>query len=159
MTVEDKYAGQRSVFTRGQVATLTQERDAARANARELAHAYTHDSLPRPKVVAEALAYPAIPAAAYTQFAVIVKFDRDTLRGLLMIDGEVTGRPFHGTSCDRWPDAAERVEIALTDKGDVLAVHHIDSGPNAAASPRARASTARKPKTKGVRARGAGVRR
>lgn len=41
-----------------QVAALTVERDNARANARILAHSYTHDSRPPRRVVDEALAYP-----------------------------------------------------------------------------------------------------
>jgi hypothetical protein len=46
-----------------EVSKLVIERDAARANARELAHAYTTDNRPRRKVVDESLAYPVIPDA------------------------------------------------------------------------------------------------
>lgn len=41
-----------------EIGRLTRERDNARADARELAHAYTTDNRPRPVVVARALAYP-----------------------------------------------------------------------------------------------------
>lgn len=40
---------------------LEDQRDEARATARVLAHAYTHDSLPPRKVVDRALAYPVEP--------------------------------------------------------------------------------------------------
>lgn len=40
------------------------QRDAARANARILAHAYRHDSRPPERAVDESLAYPAIPLTA-----------------------------------------------------------------------------------------------
>lgn len=43
-------------------AALTAERDAARENARILAHAYTHDTRPPRCVVADALTYPAVSA-------------------------------------------------------------------------------------------------
>jgi hypothetical protein len=39
------------------------ERDEARANARILAHSYTHDSRPPQRSVDDALKYPAIPSA------------------------------------------------------------------------------------------------
>jgi hypothetical protein len=52
---------QRLQETRDEIALLTHERDNARADARELAHAYTTDNRPRAEVVARALAYPVLP--------------------------------------------------------------------------------------------------
>lgn len=43
------------------VERVEQERDEARANARILAHSYTHDSRPPQRAVDDALAYPVIP--------------------------------------------------------------------------------------------------
>jgi hypothetical protein len=45
---------------RCEVCKMARERDNARADARELAHAYTTDNRPRAIVVARALAYPVI---------------------------------------------------------------------------------------------------
>jgi hypothetical protein len=137
---------------------------AARANARELAHAYTHDSRPRPKVVAEALAYPIDPARPNEVPLVVAAFDERSWWGVLQSpDGDLIR--FHATCAVGWRtgdtiSAGAEVTAVFSDaQHERLLSVIINSGPNAVASPRARASTARKPKTKGVRARGAGVRR
>ena len=43
--------------------SMKAERDAARANARVLAHAYAHDTRPPSSVVADSLVYPVYPEA------------------------------------------------------------------------------------------------
>lgn len=44
-----------------EIATLTAQRDSARAVARELLHAYQHDCRPSVVTIERVLAYPAIP--------------------------------------------------------------------------------------------------
>jgi len=50
--------GERIASLTAENARVTTERDAARANARVLAHSYEHDSNPPQRVVSESLAYP-----------------------------------------------------------------------------------------------------
>lgn len=106
-----------------QVTTLTAERDDARANARILAHAYTHDSRPLPNVVATALAYPVDPTRdPRTHLGTVVAWAPASWWGGVALDN----RPdepvaFHFTNVrgatlrSRRPQVGDRVAVLFSD--------------------------------------------
>ncbi len=115
-----------------QVKALTAARDAARANARILAHSYTHDSRPPQRAVDEALAYPADPRANKREkHGRVIAWNPGTWWGTIEI-----GRPqpveFHGTSVrgmsrtGRWPRTGDAVTVIFSDDKckTLLSVEH-----------------------------------
>lgn len=124
-TTAEARAADREEYFASVIAALYAERDNARANARILAHSYTHDSRPPRRVVDESLAYPVDPARNDRERAgTITVWNATTWWGGIAVDGAAVPSDwleFHGTSVrgqalgGRQPAVGDRVTVIFSD--------------------------------------------